>query len=188
MGQTFADFVDTHTRQLLGSAYLLTADATTAEDLLQDALERVFIHWSRIRDPLPYTRTVMTRRLTDGWRATRRHPRHEPLELLHHDLPTADSTHEHAERADMASLLRQLPPRQRAVIVLRYYEDRTEAEIAEALDITTGTVKSQAAKALRTLRRLSGEPTDHSPPAQPPQDQAQQPSIDQSRSQQRRAP
>lgn len=183
MGQTFADFIDAHARQLLGSAYLLTADATAAEDLLQDALERVFIHWSRVQDPLPYTRTVMARRLTDGWRATRRHPRHEPLELLHHDLAASDTSQEQAERADMTSLLRQLPPRQRAVIVLRYYEDRSEAEIAEALDITSGTVKSQAAKALRTLRRLSGEPTD---PSYPGQGQGQQQTTSQSQPKQRR--
>ncbi len=59
MQTSFERFVDDNARALLGSAYLLTGDRHAAEDLLQDALERVFVHWARIKDPLPYTRTVM---------------------------------------------------------------------------------------------------------------------------------
>ncbi|WP_328291541.1 SigE family RNA polymerase sigma factor [Kineococcus sp. NBC_00420] len=161
MQMPFEQFVDHNARALLGSAYLLTGDTHAAEDLLQDALERVFMHWSRVLDPLPYTRTVMARRVTDGWRASRRRPRQEPLIVDDHDVPVPDTTQGHAEHADMAALLRQLPPRQRAVIVLRYYEDRSEAEIAHALDCAPGTVKSQAAKALRTLRQLTDDLTEH---------------------------
>ena len=153
---SFEEFVDTGSERLLRVAVLLTGDRGAAEDLLQDVLERLYVNWPRIDDPHAYARTAMTRKVTDRWRALGRRPRevawqpwHDRVGHVAHDPTTAS-----VERAGIVAHLRRLPPRQRAVIVLRYFEDWSEERIADELDCSRGTVKSQASKGLARLRQL----------------------------------
>ncbi|GAB3460994.1 SigE family RNA polymerase sigma factor [Kineococcus endophyticus] len=156
VGEEFEEFVSAGSDRLLRLALLLTGDRVLAEDLLQDVLERMYVGWRRIEDPHAYARTALARRVTDRWRQRGRRPREVELEDWHGE-PVADGTAARAERSRVVEALRALPPRQRAVIVLRYFEDWSEEQIADQLDVSRGTVKSQASKGLRTLRTLVGE-------------------------------
>jgi RNA polymerase sigma-70 factor (sigma-E family) len=144
---TFDDFVASRSAALIRTAYLLTGDWHLAEDLLQTALMRCYGHWSRIEAPESYVRRAMVMTVT-GWRR-RRWLGEVPTGDLPHDPDQADDLD---LRTDVLRLLAELGPRQRAVVVLRYYEDLSEAEVADLLGITVGTVKSQAARALARLR------------------------------------
>ena len=146
----FAEFVKTALPGLLRYGHALTGNPHDAADLVQTVLEKVGSRWLGRRafcdEPLAYVRKAMANAHVSHWRRTRR-------ESLVAELP--DNTFEQFDRLDHEPLwqaLRGLPPRQRAVIVLRYYEGLSEAEIAETLGISKGTVKSQASKALVTLR------------------------------------
>ena len=137
---------------LVRTAFLLTGDRFLAEDLAQTALTRVYASWRRVRradDVDAYVRRVLVnansgrfrkRRVAEHLVAVpqdgRSHAPHEPL----------------AERSALMAALAELPPRQRAVVVLRYWEDLSEREVASVLGCSTGTVKSQASKALARLR------------------------------------
>jgi len=142
------------------TALFLTGDRHLAEDLLQDSLERTYLHWRRVQEPAAYARTVMVWAVTDRWRRQSRRPREVPLEGL--DLEPRgqphidDTTARHAVQDEVVTALRSISPRQRAVLVLRYYEDWTEAQIADALNCSTGTVKTQASRGLARLRELLG--------------------------------
>jgi RNA polymerase sigma-70 factor (sigma-E family) len=153
VGDSFEEFVSTGSDRLLGLALLLTGDRGHAEDLLQDVLERMYVKWRRIDDPHAYARTALARKVTDRWRARARRPREVGLQDWH-DSAVADGTGQRAERSRVVEALRRLPPRQRAVIVLRYFEDWSEEQIADQLDVSRGTVKSQASKGLANLREL----------------------------------
>ncbi|WP_432574826.1 SigE family RNA polymerase sigma factor [Kineococcus sp. SYSU DK005] len=155
MEGSFEEFVTTSGDRLLRTALLLTGERGAAEDLLQDVLERVYVRWRSVQDPQAYARTAMTRAVTDRWRRAGRRPREVPLHERH-DRAVPDGAADRAARADVLARLRLLPPRQRAVIVLRYFEDWSEERIAEELDVSRGTVKSQAAKGLARLRELTG--------------------------------
>jgi RNA polymerase sigma-70 factor (sigma-E family) len=154
--ELFRSFVTGRSQALLSTAYLLTHDWGRAEDLLQSALVRSWIAWRRIAgDPEPYVRRVIVNEYLAWWR--RRWRGEVPTEVLP-DAP-ADRTDHAAElgaRDAMWRLIGTLPRRQRAVIVLRYYEDLSEREIADVLGCRPGTVKSQAAKALTRLRAEIG--------------------------------
>ena len=146
----FDDFVATRSGRLLRTAYLLTRDHGLAEDLLQTALTKAWFAWSRIDgDPEPYVRKVVVNTYSSWWR--RRWRGEQPAE----DLPEAGQA-DHADGSagahDLWSALGRLPRRQRAVVVLRYFEDLTEAQTAHVLECSVGTVKSQASKALAKLR------------------------------------
>ena len=133
---------------LLRTAYLLTGDHYDAEDLLQQTLVKAVGAWGRITgDPEPYVRTILVRQNVSRWRRRRWREVHtaEPPEVARADDGADD-------RIALQRALGSLAPRQRAVIVLRYYEDLTEAQTAEALGIAVGTVKSQTRDALRRLR------------------------------------
>ncbi|WP_432543377.1 SigE family RNA polymerase sigma factor [Kineococcus sp. SYSU DK002] len=159
MRGSFEEFVRTGGDRLLGFAVLLTGDRGHAEDLVQDVLERMYVRWRRIEDPHAYARTALARAVTDRWRARARRPREVGLG----EGPDAaggvvgDGAEQRAERSRIVQALRLLPPRQRAVIVLRYFEDWSEERIADELDVSRGTVKSQASKGLASLRRLVQE-------------------------------
>jgi RNA polymerase sigma-70 factor (sigma-E family) len=134
-------------------------DHAEAEDLVQSALAKTYAGWHRVRDlnaATAYARTTMVNTAASWFR--RRSWRNErPTEAL------PETTHEHdlTDRPLLVDALGQLPPRQRAAIVLRYYEDLSEAEIADLLGISAGTVKSQASKALALLReRVPGQKED----------------------------
>ncbi|XVX19012.1 SigE family RNA polymerase sigma factor [Actinomycetota bacterium] len=148
----FTQFVDEHRRSLYHTAYLLTHDPHHAEDLLQTALTEVWRRWSTIDgEPVAYCRKALlnnyiSSRRRRWWGETATDP-HDPPPVV-----VADHQPDVALREDLRRMVDQLPPRQRAVIVLRFGQDFTEAQTAEALGVTVGTVKSQTAKALATLR------------------------------------
>lgn len=129
---SFEEFVHARSAALLRSAYLLTVDRHAAEDLLQDALERAYVKWRRIRDdPEPYVRRIMVNRAIDGWR---RRGRRQEVTLDDSAEPFhVDHADEVALRQAVLSALRTLPKRQRAAVVLRYLDDLSEAETARAM-------------------------------------------------------
>jgi len=146
----FEEFVAVRSGRLLRTAYLLTHDWARAEDLLQTSLARAWLAWGRIRThPDPYVRKIMVNTYASWWR--RRWTTEDPTDRLP-DRIAVDRYGTVDERDALWRALRRLPKRQRAVIVLRYFEDLTEAEIADTLGCAVGTVKSQASKALAKLR------------------------------------
>jgi RNA polymerase sigma-70 factor (sigma-E family) len=147
---TFEEWVGARTPALMRTSYLLTGDWQRAEDLLQTALMRCYGRWERIDDHEAYVRRTLVTTFA-GWRR-RRWVGEVPGPLPDAPRPGDDAADADA-RADVLRLLASLPPRQRAVVVLRYYEDLPEATIAELLGMSPGTVKSTAAKALDRLRR-----------------------------------
>jgi RNA polymerase sigma-70 factor (sigma-E family) len=154
----FEEFVVARRDALLRTAYLLTGDHHDAEDLVQSALIKVVPKWARIQDrPEGYVRQVLARESVNRWRGRRwREVSTDVLpEAMQHDSAgSADSD----DRIALLEDLRRLSPRQRAVLVLRYFDDLTEADTAAALGISVGTVKSHARDALARLRsQRSGE-------------------------------
>lgn len=150
----FSDFVRSSSTALLRTAWLLTGDADQARDLLQTGLERTYRHWRRLRsrggDPLmAYVRRTMVNAHTDSWR--RRRGTTERAQIVDR-VTAADPTGRLDLRDALVRALLTLPARQRAVLVLRYFDDLTEAETAQTLGISAGTVKSQSARALARLR------------------------------------
>jgi RNA polymerase sigma-70 factor (sigma-E family) len=153
----FAEFVAARQMALSRTAYLLTGDHHAAQDLVQAALVKTAAHWPRVLaagDPEAYVRRVMVNENISGWR--RRVPR--PVETVP-DRPVADESGRTDSRLAVAAALRQLPPRQRAVVVLRFFEDLSEAETASLLGCSVGTVKSQTHDAIARLRQLLPSPT-----------------------------
>lgn len=150
--RTFEEFVAARGSALLRTATLLCAASRhDAEDVVQSALEKAYRHWSRIEgDPEPYVRRILVN-LTIS-RARRR----KILREVHVAEPPDTEIPEAADgvvlRDALIRELHRLPPRQRAVLVLRYWEDLSEAQTAQLLGCSVGTVKSQASKALARLR------------------------------------
>jgi RNA polymerase sigma-70 factor (sigma-E family) len=147
----FEEFVAGRGQALQRFGYALTGDWALAEDLLQTALARAYPRWSRVQrdNPEAYVRKIMLNTWSSWWRRRWRG------ELPTGRLPDAAGPDRYADvdrRQALRSALAQLPPRQRAVVVLRYHQDLSEAQVAELLGISVGTVKSQAARALATLR------------------------------------
>lgn len=154
----FREFVTGRSPALLRTAYLLGGDWATAEDLLQVALTKTYLAWLRlgtIEAIEPYARRVLVNTATSWWR--RRWHGERPTEVLP-DMPASDGLDERLERDRLWRHVVTLPARQRAVLVLRFYEDQSEAETARLLGVSVGTVKSQCARALASLRaRLAAE-------------------------------
>ena len=152
----FTEFVDARSPSLFRTAYLMVGDHQLAQDLLQEALVKTLLAWPRLRDHATveaYTRRIVVT-TSISWR--RRRSFHErPSESLPEgtraDLTDTVVTHEVVLRA-----LQQLPPGQRAAIVLRYYQDLTEAQTAEVMGCSVGAVKSQVFAGLTKLRGLLG--------------------------------
>ena len=157
---SFEEFVAGSSAHLFTLARLLTGGhRAEAEDLLQSAYERTFRHWKRVsqrEDPERYVRQILVNASVDRWRRLKRRPE-EPMRFPGGDPPVADRAAEIADRDLLLRGLAALAARQRAVLVLRYFEDLSEAQIAEALGCSVGTVKSQAARGLARLRQLTGE-------------------------------
>jgi RNA polymerase sigma-70 factor (sigma-E family) len=155
----FSEFVRARRGALSRTAYLLTGDHQLAEELLQAALVNTAAHWHRIAqtNPEAYLRRAMVNERTSRWRRRRyavEVPDSEGLAArpLAAATDVAETT---VRRTILMAALAQLPPRQRVVVVLRFFEDLTEAETAEVLGCTVGTVKSQTHHALARLRRLA---------------------------------
>jgi RNA polymerase sigma-70 factor (sigma-E family) len=151
--EDFAEFVSARWTSLYRLAYLLAASPTGAEDLLQTTLEKAYVNWSRIgrmESAEAYVRRMLATTLVSSRR--RAWVGEQPWD----ELPETAGESTEAPVLDRQlfwPLVCALPPRQRAVIVLRYYEDLTEAQIAGVLGCAPGTVKSQAAAAIGALRR-----------------------------------
>ena len=145
----FDPFVVARSQVLLRTAFLLVRDEGLAEDLLQTALTKAWFAWGRIEgDPERYVRRILVNTAAPWWR---RQWRGElPTEVL--PERGAGTEVEPGGEQDLWEALGRLPMRQRAVVVLRYLEDRTEADTADLLGCSVGTVKSQCAKALAKLR------------------------------------
>ena len=149
----FEEFVAARRQALLRTAYLLTGSHEDAEDLVQVALVKAVPHWARIADhPEPYVRKILARESVSRWR------RRRWRELSTDEIPERPSRAVDLDQREvLRSALLRLAPRQRAVVVLRYYDDLTERQTAEALGIGVGTVKSHARDALARLRVLVPE-------------------------------
>jgi len=158
----FGQFVAARSPALLRSAWLLTGDEALAEDLVQTALARVWPRWERIyrsdSSAEAYVRRVMVTTYANWWR--RQWRAEQPVAEVPERAARVDGYAEVNDREEVRQALGVLPPRQRAVIVLRYYEDLTERQTAGLLDCSIGTVKSQASKALRRLREQSWATVD----------------------------
>ena len=156
----FEDYVRTRQELLLRAAYLLTGDGHHAQDLVQTTLERVWVRWKRVREVENvdgYVYRVLFR-LHIGMRR-RRWSGEIPTPQVKEQPPAWSGEHDDtADRLALLAVLDRLPPRQRAVVVLRFYLDLSEMQAAAALGCRVGTVKSHTARALATLRRtLPGE-------------------------------
>lgn len=150
-------FLAERAERLLRTAIVLAGSQDAGQDLLQAALERLFRNWRNIRgDPEGYLRRTMAHLAADGWR---RHGRWiGKLGLLRATDPgyLPDGTAEVDLRDQLVRLLLQLPSRQRTAIVLRYWEELSEAETAEVMGCSVGTVKAATSRGLQRLRELSG--------------------------------
>jgi RNA polymerase sigma-70 factor (sigma-E family) len=152
LGSDFDEFVRQSSVDLLRLAVLLTRDSGEAQDLVQVALVRVAGRWSAARrNPRPYTRRVLVNLAKNRWRDKSRRP-YELRDLVGVE-PAEDSADDHIVQRDAVSrLMAQLPMGQRKVLVLRYFEDLSVAEVAAILGCSDGNVKSQSNRALATLR------------------------------------
>ncbi|WP_165988648.1 SigE family RNA polymerase sigma factor [Streptomyces sp. YIM 98790] len=153
--EEFQVFVRSRWPKLVRTAYLLTGDAHLAEDVAQTALTKAYRSWSRVQrsdNPDAYVRRILVTSHKDRFRKRR------VAERLTDALPdTADRRDPLSasdQRQELMAALARLPVRQRAVVVLRYWEDIPEAEVARTLGCSVGTVKSQASRALAALRRV----------------------------------
>lgn len=150
----FRDFVVARTPALVRSAWLLTGNEATAQDLVQAALIKVWSRWSRLTNqeaPEPYVRRVILSTFLTWNR--RRWQGEIPVANLPDSAGNRDPLEDADMRASVALALRALPPRQRALVVLRFFDDLSEAQCADAMGCSIGTVKSQTSKALARLRK-----------------------------------
>jgi RNA polymerase sigma-70 factor (sigma-E family) len=157
-GGSLERLLDERGHQLMRAAIALTGSRADGEDLLQAALERLVRNWRRVdTDPEGYLRRTLYNLAADGWRRrTRWRGRLAEFRAQARATPGCEEVAVVDLHDALVRLLDQLPPRQRAVIVLRYWEQRTETETAELLGCSEGTVKSAAARGLRRLRELAG--------------------------------
>jgi RNA polymerase sigma-70 factor, ECF subfamily len=148
----FRAFVEANGATLLHAARLLTGDHHRGEDLVQTALTKVYLKWGRIDAPLPYARRALVNAHIDQTR--RRWWGERPTETLPEDPPPGLATDVAASdsRDELRRMLAGLAPKERAVIVLRYYCDLSEQDTAATLGLPVGTVKSSCARALARLR------------------------------------
>jgi RNA polymerase sigma-70 factor (sigma-E family) len=151
----FEEFVLGRQAALFRLAFLLSGDRHHAEDLVQGTLERTYQHWRRVAaaaNPEAYVRRMLVNAATD-WRRSRRYVVEQSLDGAPEPWSRRDSGTELAETHDVVvRALRNLPVKMRAVLVLRYLEDLSEAETASVLGCSVGTVKSQASRGLARLR------------------------------------
>jgi len=153
----FAEYFAARSGAMRGTAYLLCGDWHRAEDLVQTAFTKLYTHWNKVarHESLdPYVRKVLIRTfIDDGRRGWWRRERPQEIPVEHEAAPAPAD-----DRLMLLQALAKVPARQRAVLVLRYWEDMSVEETAAALSCSTGTVKSQASRGLDTLRGLVAQP------------------------------
>lgn len=157
----FESWMAARQHRLLRTAYLLTGDVHTAEDLTQTTLAKVYLAWDRVsaaHSVDAYARRMLINEHTSMWRRLWRH-REVVTDTSSHD-GSVPATEYDGVSAALWEAVRSLPDRQRAVVVLRYYEQLSEKEAADALGVSLGTIKSQSSRALDTLRERLGDRTD----------------------------
>lgn len=156
--RAFEEFVAESGDTLLRLATLLTSDQGLGEDVYQETLHRLAARWSRVDNPLAYCRRVMHNIVIDRARTQQRRPSEIRLADAHDggDPRSADSASAVELRPVLLAALRTLTPQQRAIVVLRYFDDRSENEVAELLGVSPGTVKSTASRAMAQLRVQPG--------------------------------
>lgn len=147
--QDFRDLYVARAPAMRRTAFLLCGDWQLAEDLVQVAFEKVYASWSRLREPEAVLRRTLVRCWVDETR--RPHRRERPYEQV------PERAAEEPERESLTHALASVPPRQRACLVLRFYDDLSVAETARLLGCTEGTVKSQTSRGLEALRAVVGE-------------------------------
>lgn len=157
--EEFVELVHAAWPSLYRTGMLLVGDHALAEDLVQTALAKTYANWHRVREPAAargYARRVMVTTATSWFR--RRSFSERPTDELPEQRERYDATsRDPGDRIDLLAALGQLPPRQRAVVVLRFYDDLSVREAATALGVSEGTVKSQTSAALDKLRVLLGD-------------------------------
>ena len=157
--RAFTDYVHARAGVMLRTAvHLCAGDGAAAEDLVQNTLVRTYVSWNKIRDPGlrdAYVRRIMVRL------ASRPGRRPVPVERVPEPPPRDSHEIGYAERDALNPYLAALSPKQRAVVVLRYYDDLSEREIADALGCSPGAVKTHASRALATLRARLTEGVNH---------------------------
>lgn len=164
----FREYVNSRGRALLRSAYLLTGNLADAEDLVQSALAKTYQAWDRIEDRAAidgYVRRAIVNTHISWWR--RRKVDEYPTDEIP-DQPVADASGDSELRDVLKRAVDRLPQRMRAAVVLRYFEDMTEAEVADVLGVSQGTVKSTVSRAVAKLREdrdlLAESTAIHAPP------------------------
>ncbi|MFI6500432.1 SigE family RNA polymerase sigma factor [Nonomuraea typhae] len=152
----FREFVAARSPALMRLAFLLTGgDQHEAEDLVQAALAKLAGKWRRVQAPEAYVRQVMYRQQVSRWRAAGRRP--EVVRAAVPDRADVDATHRSELRMVLRGALARLTPRQRTVLVLRYFEDLPDHEVAKVLGCSVGTVRSTAHRSLAKLREVFPE-------------------------------
>lgn len=155
---SFETFASRTLPRLLRTAWLLTGDATRAEDAAQEALVRLYVVWPRVRrdEPEAYCHRILRNHVISTWRKDRN------LVLVDEvrDTPGTRGPADSPERLDLVRALATLPPREREVVVLRHYADFSESTVAELLGVSVGTVKSSSSRGLERLRVLVSDRGD----------------------------
>ncbi len=149
----FTEYLAARQAGLLRTAYLLTGDRHQAEDVLQTSLAKLYLAWDKVRDRGAvdaYVRRIMVNENTSLWRRG-----WKKREYAAERLPEGEhrDAYDEGTRDELWQVVQTLPGKARAVVVLRYYEQMSEAEVADALGISVGTVKSQCSRALSALRQ-----------------------------------
>ena len=144
----YTEFVLARADRLRRAAYLICGDADQAEDLLQEAFIALAEKWERVEHPDAFVRRVIYRQRVSRWRRTR----HEVVVERLPDVAVGDGADARARDAELHEVLRLLPARQRAALVLRYFEDLTEAQAAKVLGVAVGTVKSLSHQGISRMR------------------------------------
>jgi RNA polymerase sigma-70 factor (sigma-E family) len=158
--EEFAAFVRELQPALFRTAYLLQGDYQRAEDAVQSALVKIYLHWPRVHameHPAAYARRVLVNESTSWWR---RRSSHEHVLELGDEVSVPGPDDAAVSHEVTWAAIRRLPARQRAVVVLRYYEDLSEAETARVLGMAVGTVKSHCHAACARLAEILGAPTE----------------------------
>ena len=155
----FTAYVRARQRRFVRFAYLLTGDPHSAEDLVQSAFAKVYRKWDSIHgSPDAYVRQTIINEHNSWWRRTWRHKEVTGSDLITYADPPAPA--DRYTDNDLHTHIRNLPTQQRAAIILRYYEDLTEAQTADAMGCAVGTVKSQVSAGLSKLRERLGDDPD----------------------------
>ena len=156
--EDFTAFVAARSPALYRSAWLLTTSGPAAEDLVQSALAKAYVHWRKVQaadDPVAYVHGIVLKTFLSNRR--RRSSGEIPVDALP-DRPHSDR--DPTERLALMAALRTLPPLDRAVVVLRYWEDYSVVDTARLLDLSEAAVKNRSLRALRALRGQLAEPPD----------------------------